>query len=184
MTVLAERRLIVHPRYTSPVVSIDCNVSIDPTDRLRIDYCTRGNIGELCIPRLESPQRSDNLWQYTCFELFVALENGAYLEYNFAPSTHYAAYQFARYREEMLPSFDAPVINITVQNDGATELVLTAIIDIAQVARHMTGQIGLSAVIEQRDATLSYWALAHPQAAPNFHHSDCFALTLSAFDAR
>ena len=30
--------------------------------------------------------------------------------------------------------------------------------------------IGLSAVVETTDGTLSYWALAHPRAQPDFHH--------------
>jgi len=40
--------------------------------------------------------------------------------------------------------------------------------------------IGLAAVIEELDGTKSYWALAHPPGAPDFHHADCFALTLPA----
>jgi hypothetical protein len=40
--------------------------------------------------------------------------------------------------------------------------------------------LGLSAVIEEKDGTKSYWALAHPPGKPDFHHKDCFALTLPA----
>jgi hypothetical protein len=43
-------------------------------------------------------------------------------------------------------------------------------------------QINLCAVIEEIDGTKSYWALAHPPGKPDFHHPDCFALTLPAFD--
>ena len=35
-------------------------------------------------------------------------------------------------------------------------------------------------VIEELDGTKSYWALAHPPGKPDFHHPDCFALTLAA----
>ncbi len=42
-------------------------------------------------------------------------------------------------------------------------------------------RLGLSAVIEETDGTKSYWALAHPaEGPPDFHHPDCFALTLPA----
>ena len=34
------------------------------------------------------------------------------------------------------------------------------------------------AVIEEKDGTKSYWALAHPPGEPDFHHPDCFALDL------
>jgi hypothetical protein len=37
---------------------------------------------------------------------------------------------------------------------------------------------GLSAIIEEADGTKSYWALAHPPGAPDFHHPDCFILEL------
>ncbi len=40
--------------------------------------------------------------------------------------------------------------------------------------------IALSAVIEETDGTKSYWALRHPPGPPDFHHPDCFALTLEA----
>jgi len=40
--------------------------------------------------------------------------------------------------------------------------------------------VGLSAVIEEIDGTKSYWALRHPPGPPDFHHPDCFALTLPA----
>ena len=39
----------------------------------------------------------------------------------------------------------------------------------------MRGRMGLSMVIEELDGTKSYWALAHPPGAPDFHHPACFA---------
>ena len=38
--------------------------------------------------------------------------------------------------------------------------------------------LGLSAVLEERDGTKSYWALAHPSGKPDFHHPDCFIARL------
>jgi hypothetical protein len=40
-------------------------------------------------------------------------------------------------------------------------------------------RVGLSAVIEANDGTLSYWALKHPAAKPDFHHPDSFVLELA-----
>ena len=40
--------------------------------------------------------------------------------------------------------------------------------------------LGLSAVLEEKDGTKSYWALAHPSGdKPDFHHPACFAARLS-----
>ena len=41
-------------------------------------------------------------------------------------------------------------------------------------------KLALAAVIEEVDGTKSYWALRHPPGKPDFHHPDCFALTLEA----
>ena len=39
-------------------------------------------------------------------------------------------------------------------------------------------RLGLSAVVEEAHGVLSYWALRHPAGAPDFHHTDAFALPL------
>jgi hypothetical protein len=41
-------------------------------------------------------------------------------------------------------------------------------------------QLGLSAVLEEKDGTKSYWALAHPaDEKPDFHAPDCFVARLA-----
>ena len=40
-------------------------------------------------------------------------------------------------------------------------------------------ELGLSAVLEEKDGTKSYWALAHPNPEkPDFHDPGCFAAHL------
>jgi hypothetical protein len=39
-------------------------------------------------------------------------------------------------------------------------------------------RLGLSAVLEDADGVLSYWALRHPPGKPDFHHTDTFAMQL------
>ena len=39
-------------------------------------------------------------------------------------------------------------------------------------------RLGLSAVLEDADGVLSYWALRHPPGKPDFHHTDAFATQL------
>src|SRR5687768_10522470 len=47
-------------------------------------------------------ERADELWLTTCFEAFLRPHGEtAYREWNFAPSTQWAAYEFADYREGM-----------------------------------------------------------------------------------
>ncbi len=44
-------------------------------------------------------------------------------------------------------------------------------------------RLGLSAVVEANDGTLSYWALRHPPGRPDFHHPDGCVLRLEPPDA-
>ncbi len=39
-------------------------------------------------------------------------------------------------------------------------------------------RLALSAVVEDREGRLSYWAMRHPPGRPDFHHPEGFALAL------
>lgn len=129
--------------------------------------------------------RKDDLWRSTCFELFARDPlSGAYVEYNFAPAAAWAAYCFRDYRSgQTSPPVQAPHMvdgrieghaNETGRFDYAVTLTREGVLRGGDLL------IGLSAVIEERDGTKSYWALRHPPGdRPDFHHPDCFALALS-----
>src|SRR5262249_44667517 len=69
---------------------------------LLLSYAVYGNIGELRLPPISAPARRPDLWQQTCFEAFVGTAAGAaYYEFNFAPSSQWAAYRFSSYRNGM-----------------------------------------------------------------------------------
>jgi hypothetical protein len=127
-------------------------------------------------PRSYKPERADGLWAHTCYEAFWRPDVGTeYFEYNFAPSRAFAIYRFTAYRvgmEAILP--DMPRIFYRPPNDGSA-------LDI-RFGQPFDGpsRLALSAVIEETDGTKSYWALKHPPGPPDFHHPDCFALTLPA----
>ena len=132
----------------------------------------------LKLPKRSSPNRGDRLWETTCFELFVQPAMlDAYFELNFSPSTQWAAYRFERYREGVcnLPLVIEPFIERGGIDSGH---VIEVDLDLS-VFPNTAFRIGLSAVIEEKDGTKSYWALAHPPGKPDFHHRDCFALELA-----
>jgi hypothetical protein len=128
------------------------------------------------IPEAAEPSRADNLWQTTCFEAFLRpLGEGPYREWNFAPSGQWASYDFSGYREGMTPAeVNAPPYirledNFTWWAVGAT----------IAIPADTNWELGLSAVLEEKDGTKSYWALAHPSAEkPDFHAPGCFAAHL------
>lgn len=123
------------------------------------------------MPEAEQPDRADGLWKTTCCEAFLReAGSGAYREWNFAPSGRWAAYDFAGYREGMSqPDVDAPPY-VRVE-DNLTWWTLGATI---AVESGKEWAINLTAVLEEKDGTKSYWALAHPPEKPDFHMPDCF----------
>ena len=126
------------------------------------------------IPAPAAPIRTEGLWKTTCFELFVMpVGQPAYFEFNFSPSTAWAAYRFSGYREGMadLP-LKAPVIE-------AIEDGIRVAVDLSDLPPP-PWRVALTAVIEETDGTKSYWALAHPDGPPDFHDPACFVLELPA----
>ena len=127
------------------------------------------------IPEAE-PGRADDLWRTTCFEAFLRpSEEDAYREWNFAPSGQWAAYEFSGYRENRTDAEIAKPPYIRME-DNFTWWALGATIGVDAATQW---QLGLSAVLEERDGTKSYWALAHPaDEKPDFHAPVCFAARL------
>lgn len=129
----------------------------------------------LFVPEVATPARADELWRTTCFEMFWRPSAGdGYVEFNLSPSLRWAAYAFDRYRDGMrdLPLAVDPVIERT--RDG-----IEVDVDLSTVPSS-AADVALTAVIEEIDGTKSYWSLAHPPGAPDFHHPDCFALHIPA----
>ncbi len=126
--------------------------------------------------------RIDGLWQHTCFELFIAAQNDAeYYEFNFSPSGEWAAYGFRNYRDGGAIDSDDLDPNIAVQQSAET-LELSAVLRadrLSGIAPEIRLSLGVSAVIEGLDESLSYWALKHSLGKPDFHHPDSFAFELT-----
>ena len=125
-----------------------------------------------------SSERADDLWRATCFELFLLFDdNERYVEFNFSPSTRWAAYAFDGHREGRQDlARDVPP-HIGRLGDG-----VQVDCDLGGLP-HGELRMGLSAVIEEEGGRFSYWALAHPPGAPDFHHPACFAARLPAAGA-
>lgn len=127
------------------------------------------------IPESEEPQRKEDLWKTTCFEAFLRADGETgYSEWNFSPSGDWAAYSFTGRREGMANGEVASPPYIRME-DNLTWWTLGATIAIDAGQRW---QFSLSAVIEEKDGTKSYWALHHPADQPDFHHPDCFVAKL------
>lgn len=148
---------------------------------LAVAYVLEGEIGRVRLP-LPGPRCvTERLWEHTCCELFIARPGvRAYHEFNFAPSGDWAFYAFSDYRELVPPTGGATVAEPQVAvRRASARLELDALIRLDRLAyADGTLSLALAVVIEDTDGVLSYWALAHPSGAPDFHHLDAFRLTL------
>lgn len=138
---------------------------------LWLRFVVEGAINRITWPAEAQQGRADDLWRHTCFEVFVAADAG-YVEYNLSPSGQWASYRFDGPRAGMRTAEEVATVE---GMDGASDLVaLEARIELP----HGASRLGLSAVIESVDGDISYWALAHPSARPDFHHPASFILDL------
>lgn len=178
--------LVPHPDIPAGAVRrIDVRIARMPEGMLATTYLIEGDIDRVRVPPPGAPHFADRLWQHTCCEIFIAGgATSAYHEFNFAPSGEWAAYAFERYRSRATLDDESETKTldpqIAVRRDvGKLELnalILLGRLSAAHVHARLT--LGLSAVIEEEDGKLSYWALKHPPGKPNFHHPDAFALAL------
>ena len=175
--------LTLHPDSRCMAATrIDVEAARPRPGALELRYVVTGNMADLRMPPVTAPERADGLWRHACFEAFIRPSPAdAYYEFNFAPSTQWAAYRFDGYRGGMAPvaGLAAPHIEIMEDRDQF-ELRVTLDLDpLPDLPRGDLWRLGLSAVIEESGGDISYWALAHPPGKADFHHSDCFALELA-----
>jgi hypothetical protein len=139
------------------------------------------------VPSTRPSRVGDRLWEHTCCEIFIARTGlPAYHEFNFSPSGEWAAYAFERYREGVPLADESNALDPhIVVRCAAGLLELDVSIRLGRLSpAHLDARLSLalSAVVEERDGALSYWALKHPAGRPDFHHDDAYALELAETD--
>lgn len=178
MSDLRLHQLLPHPSNPSHAIS-----EVVATIRRRGQFLSAsfrpiGRRDQIIWPTPMWPAFSDGLWQHTCFEAFVTVPGStAYLELNMAPSKRWAAYRFDDVRSGMRRASAAPTRRFMWYEMFGT---LIARWKLAELPANADWRLGLSAVIELRDGSKNYFALAHAPGPPDFHNSDCFIATLPA----
>jgi hypothetical protein len=170
-----------HPsKHSETVRAIAVRVCRTATAELQMTFRLDGDIPRIRVPPPSVPRVGTELWRHTCFEAFIAVEGqSAYHEFNFAPSGEWTVYAFSGYRDGGPLANEIMRPHIAVRST-AKRLELDALIrlnGLSPIHSHAPLRIGLSAVVEASDG-LSYWALHHPAAKPDFHDADGFALLL------
>lgn len=172
---IGRRALVRHA--DSPETGVRAlEVEISTADgRLRLHFRLLGDLAGLVIPAVGAPARADELWRHTCFEAFVSPAGSSeYVEYNFSPSRAWAAYHFGSYRAGRAP-LEGSAPDIDVRPD-ANRLDLRAAVDLGWLAGRRPWRLGVTAVLEDRQGRLSYWALQHAPGKADFHRAETFVV--------
>ena len=160
--------LVPHPSTPESAFGVAAGVE-RVAGALRFTYRLVGSIARVRVPDAAPSRRRDGLWEHTCFEAFVQVDGEtSYVELNVAPSTEWAVYGFARYREAATPPAIVPAIAVE-RGVESLDVAATVALDGAGALR-----VGLSAVVEATDGRRTYWALAHPSTTPDFHRAEGF----------
>lgn len=165
--------LISHPATPCEFIRA-VTVDVQPlrAGALRLSYRMEGDISRLKVPQRRQPVRADELWRHTCCEVFLrASHTPAYAEFNFSPAGEWAAYDFDGYRSGMkaIEPIAPPAITST---RSPQHLQIDVELELPQwISNAAANEVhaALSAVLEDVDGGISYWALAHPGAKPDFH---------------
>jgi len=121
-----------------------------------------------------------------------------YLEFNFAPSGAWAAYRFDGYRAGMRAealsveprialrhgahavdvevAIAWPALPAVLAASGGPSPMAVSTGGATPLAAARRLRLGLTAVLEAADGSLSYWALRHPAERPDFHNDGGFQL--------
>ena len=169
-----------------PVRALSVSGALHRSGVLALEFQVAADLRELRFaPATCHARRSDELWRQTCFELFAARDDEpGYCEFNFTPSGEWAAYTFAAYRSSR---HDAAQDRIDVSTQAAADgpLRLRARMNLAtalgldaQALARERWRLNCSAILEDNAGALSYWAVHHPGAQPDFHDRAGFAIAL------
>lgn len=169
----------LHP-FTSDSDSLKLSGKIARTDnQLVLHYDLFDALSQVVLPPANPPERQDNLWQTTCFEFFLGIQNSSqYWEFNLSPSGNWNVYRFSDYRTGMQEetAFTSLPFQIDVKEKRVSltiDLNLDAIVPPTQ-----TLDVAITTVIQIIPHDITYWALHHSGTEADFHLRDSFALKI------
>lgn len=163
----------------TPAIEISGSITLQPNDVEMIYQISGATQRVKYMHAATAPQRTDELWRTTCFELFLKLPTDvAYWEYNLAPSGNWAVYRFTGYRSELQAEPRINAINIATAAPQERLEKLRATLPLPPPLVGQPLAVGISSVIEDHDGNIYYFALRHG-VKPDFHDPAGFSLALA-----
>lgn len=147
---------------------------------LDLHYVLAGDIAQInWPPPAVKPSQRWQLWEDTCFEAFLRQpDDHTYIETNASPSGDWHCYSFAGYRKAMQVA-TAPTLQVIKRTVTQSKAEIFVQVDLnGWLTPSVALQLGLAAVIQTKVGGRLYYALAHIDDKPDFHHRDSHTLTI------
>ena len=201
-------KLLPFPSHKIPDLDISVSVflksKIDETNplitntQIIMEFYILGNIEDVLIPTTKLG-KVDNLWEHTCFEMFLhnaEVDNSSYIEINSAPQNSWNSYVFTSYRN-LSANFGVEnfVKNVNYETLEHSSAIYHNKVTISVDEKHFLFEsphnvrVSITAVIDtikMKNAltdTLSYWSIKHCGAIPDFHLREGFILPIIPYDS-
>jgi hypothetical protein len=160
-------------------LQISGNIAINGSN-LVIHYQVLGDLSQIVIPHSSNlPTRQNQLWQETCFELFLGVEHSPiYWEFNLSPNGNWNVYRFDNYRQGMVEEVAIKLLPFSFQ-EKANSLLLDLEFDLGKlIPPNAPLEASITSVIKFKDQSLSYWAINHCGKEADFHQRNSFSIRL------
>jgi hypothetical protein len=178
---MAKFSLIPFDKAGAPDIFLNAEIN-ETKESLFLSFSLKGNLGSLDLEEgTPKKMRVMKLWEKTCFEFFIKNERDSYMEFNFSPCFEWNCFYFEkkgnplkeyapmeRPKTDILNSMDHFLLMVEIKKDFFPEGFFAGATNLTNICAGITG------VIKEKNGNLSYWALAHADTRPNFHHFDSF----------
>ena len=148
---------------------------------LLITYIMAGDLERIVLPGPAlAVSRRHELWRRTCFEVFFGIPGQtSYWEGNFSPTGDWNIYRFTDYRQGMAEEEgpDRPLCRAVADKSRLELSCSMDIHDLCPDVEVLTA--GIACVVMETSGRLSYWAVDHCGARPDFHDRRSFLLQLT-----
>lgn len=172
------KNFTLHPFDADSDLKLSGSISRS-NNRLCLTYDLFDERSQVLIPAAKSPTRQNNLWQTTCFEFFLGVQNSPqYWEFNLSPSGDWNIYRFENYRTGMQEELKFTSLPFEI-NVKAKQVSLTIELDLNSIVQpDQPLDVSITTVIETSPQNITYWALQHCGTEADFHLRESFVLKL------
>ncbi|MBD2603951.1 DOMON-like domain-containing protein [Scytonema hofmannii FACHB-248] len=149
-------------------------------NNLTICYALLGDLTKVEIPTpADLAKRKYDLWEETCFELFVGIKNSPYYwEFNLSPAGHWNVFRLEDYRQGLQEEMSVTSLPFSVEHKSDA-LLVDLEVDLNQfILAWQSLEVAITTVIKSKDGNLSYWALTHCGEEADFHRRESFVVEL------